>query len=152
MTLPVWAGLAATSFVAALLQATNGFGFAVLAVPFFLLFAPADQAIQLIIILSLAISLVMIPRLRDAIEPRLLLRLAIGSAIGLPLGLVAFGYGDPLIVRVAAGAVIVLFAAMLGWNRYRRRPPLVAMRPAAISPPEPSPEPPPGWSACRARR
>jgi uncharacterized protein len=128
MTLLVWAGLAATCFAAALLQATNGFGFAVLAVPFFLLLVPAAQAIQLVIILSLAISLIMIPRLRDAIDPPLLLRLAVGSAIGLPIGLVAFGHSDPLIVRIAAGAVIALFAAMLGWNRYRRRPPLVAMR------------------------
>jgi uncharacterized protein len=128
MTLLAWAGLAGTCFAAALLQATNGFGFAVLAVPFFLLFVPAAQAIQLVIILSLAISLVMIHPLRDAIDPGLLLRLAIGSAVGLPLGLVAFGYSDPLIVRLAAGVLIALFAAMLGWNRYRRRPPLVTMR------------------------
>ena len=128
MTLLAWAGLATTCFAAALLQATNGFGFAVLAVPFFLLLVPADQAIQLVIILSLAISLVMIPRLRDSIDPRLLLRLAVGSAIGLPIGLVAFSYSNPLIVRLAAGVMITLFAAMLGWNRYRRRPPLLAMR------------------------
>lgn len=128
MSLLVWAGLAATCFAAAVLQATNGFGFAVLAVPFFLLLVPADKAIQLVIILSLAISLVMTPRLRDAIDPRLLLRLAVGSAIGLPIGLIVFGYSNPIVVRLAAGGVIVLFAAMLGWNRYRRRPPLVAMR------------------------
>src|SRR5580693_13843 len=129
MSLLTWAGLAATCFAAALLQATNGFGFAVLAVPFFLFLVPADQAIQLVIMLSLAISLVMIPPLRDAIDPGLLRRLTIGSAIGLPVGLVVFGYSDPLIVRLAAGIVIVLFAAMLGWNRYRRRPPQMAMRP-----------------------
>lgn len=122
MSLGVWAGLAATCFIAALLQATNGFGFAVLAVPFFLLLVPAGQAIQLIVILSLAISLAMIPRLRHAIEFGLLVRLAIGSAAGLPLGLIVFGYSNPTIVRLAAGAVIVLFAAMLGWNRYRQRP------------------------------
>jgi uncharacterized membrane protein YfcA len=129
MSLLTWAGLAATCFAAALLQATNGFGFAVLAVPFFLFLVPADQAIQLVIMLSLAISLVMIPPLRDAIDPGLLRRLTIGSAIGLPVGLVVFGYSDPLIVRLAAGIVIVLFAAMLGWNRYRLRPPQMAMRP-----------------------
>jgi len=129
MSLLTWAGLAATCFTAALLQATNGFGFAVLAVPFFLFLVPADQAIQLVIMLSLAISLVMIPPLRDAIDPGLLRRLTIGSAIGLPVGLVVFGYSDPLIVRLAAGIVIVLFAAMLGWNRYRRRSPQMAMRP-----------------------
>ena len=129
MMLLVWAGLAATSFAAALLLATNGFGFAVIAVPFFLLLLPADRAIQLVIILSLAVSLMMIPRLRDAIDRGLLWRLTIGSALGLPIGLFAFGYCDPLIVRLAAGALIALFAAMLGWNRYRRQAPSVAMRP-----------------------
>jgi uncharacterized protein len=128
MTLLTWGGLAMTSFAAALLLATNGFGFAVIAVPFFLLLLAADRAIQLVIILSLALSLMMIPRLRDAIDPGLLLRLTIGSIVGLPVGLVVFGYSDPLIVRLAAGALIALFAAMLGWNRYRRRP-QVAMRP-----------------------
>ena len=129
MTLLTWGGLAMTSFAAALLLATNGFGFAVIAVPFFLLLLPADRAIQLVIILSLAVSLMMIPRLRDAIDPGLLLRLTLASIIGLPIGLFAFGYCDPLIVRLAAGALIALFAAMLGWNRYRRRPPQVAMQP-----------------------
>jgi uncharacterized membrane protein YfcA len=98
-------------------------------VPFFLFLVPADQAIQLVIMLSLAISLVMIPPLRDAIDPGLLRRLAVGSAFGLPVGLVVFGYSDPLIVRLTAGMIIALFAAMLGWNRYRRGPPQMAMRP-----------------------
>ena len=129
MTLLTWGALAMTSVAAALLLATNGFGFAVIAVPFFLLLMPADRAIQLVIILSLAVSLMMIPRLRDVIDSRLLLRLTVGSIIGLPVGLVVFGYSDPLIVRLAAGAIIALFAAMLGWNRYRRGPPQVAMRP-----------------------
>ena len=37
MTLFGWAGLAGTTFAAALLQAVSGFGFAVLAVPLYLL-------------------------------------------------------------------------------------------------------------------
>jgi uncharacterized membrane protein YfcA len=129
MTLVDWAGLAVTSFAAALLLATNGFGFAVLAAPFFLLFAPAGEAIRLIIILSLGISLVMMPRLRGAIDPPLLLRLSIGSLIGLPIGLTAFSHAEPRLVRAAAGATIALFAAMLGWNHYHRQPARVAMRP-----------------------
>jgi uncharacterized membrane protein YfcA len=124
-----WAGLAATSLAAALLQATNGFGFAVLAVPFFLLLAPPDEAIQIIIMLSLAMSAVVVPGVRDAIEPALLTRLTIGSLLGLPLGLVAFAHADPLIVRAAAGATIAVFAAMLAINRYRQRPSRLALTP-----------------------
>ena len=121
MTPAAWMGMAGTSFVAAMLLTTNGFGFAVLAVPFFLLFAPADHAIQVTIILSLAISLVVLPGLRHGVERPLLLRLTIGSLVGLPLGLAAFAYAEPTIVRAVAGAVIAAFAAAQAYNRYHQR-------------------------------
>jgi hypothetical protein len=44
--------LAATTFGSALLYATSGFGFAVLAAPLFLLFLDPPRAIQLVIIIS----------------------------------------------------------------------------------------------------
>jgi uncharacterized membrane protein YfcA len=124
-----WAGLAAISFAAALLQATNGFGFAVLAVPFFLLLAPPGEAIQIIIILSLAMSAVVVPGVRHAIDARLLIRLTLGSLAGLPLGLVAALHADPQLVRAAAGATITAFAAALAINRYRRRAPALVPTP-----------------------
>ena len=124
-----WAGLALTSFAAAILQATNGFGFAVLAVPFFLMLAPPGEAIPLVVILSLAISLLVLPRLRRSVDARLLLRLAIGSVLGLPIGLVVFAHADPLIVRAAAGVTIAMFAAVLAWNRRHHLPARFAMRP-----------------------
>ena len=124
-----WAGMAATSFVAALLQATNGFGFAVLAVPFFLVLAPPGEAIQIIIMLSLAMSAVVVPGVRREIEPKLLARLTLGSLVGLPLGLLTALHADSLIVSAAAGAVISVFAAALAVNRYRRRPPAFVLIP-----------------------
>lgn len=126
MTL-AWAGMAATSFAAALLQATNGFGFAVLAVPFFLLLSPPGEAIQIIIMLSLAMSVVVVPGIRRAIDVTLLTRLTIGSLVGLPLGLVAALHADPLLVSGAAGATIAAFAAALAVNRYRRRAPVLPL-------------------------
>jgi uncharacterized membrane protein YfcA len=129
MTLAPWLGMAVTSFLAAVLLTTNGFGFAVLAVPFFLLFAPPDEAIQDVIILSSAISLVVLPGLRHGVEWPLLRRLVIGSLAGLPLGLVAFAYAEPLIVRAVAGAVIASFAAAQAYNHYHRRPPSLVMHP-----------------------
>jgi uncharacterized membrane protein YfcA len=122
MTVGDWAGMAAASFFAAVLLATNGFGFAVLAVPFFLMFAPAGQAIQIIIILTVTVSLVVALRLRQALDRPLLVRLSVGSLIGLPLGLVAFRVADPLIVRAVAGATVVAFAVMLAQSRLRPRP------------------------------
>lgn len=127
-----WAGLAATTFVAALLYAVSGFGFAVLAAPLFLLFADPARAVQLVIIISTALSLVVLPGLRREIAPGLLLRLAFGSLAGLPLGLFAFRHADPVVVRGVAGATILIFAVLMaGFRRRRGRmwAPLV-MRPA----------------------
>jgi hypothetical protein len=112
------AGLASTTAGAALLYTSTGFGFAVLATPLFLLFVDPSRAIQLVIIISTALSIVALPGLWRAIAPGLLLRLGLGSLAGLPLGLVAFRFADPVLVRALVGATILGFALLLGWWRH----------------------------------
>lgn len=114
-----WAGLAATCFIAALLQATNGFGFAVLAVPFFLILAPPNEAIPIIIIISFAVSIFVMPRLYRWVDLGLLRRVTIGSLIALPFGLVAAAHSNGTIVGAIAGMVVTAFALMLTWHRWR---------------------------------
>src|SRR6202040_462784 len=76
------------------------------------------RAIQLIII-STVLSIVVLRGLLGAIAPWLLLRLALGSLTGLPLGLVAFRYADPILVRAAAEAMIFGFAILMAVSRRR---------------------------------
>jgi hypothetical protein len=71
--------LAATTFGSALLYAISGFGFAVLAAPLYLLFLDPARAIQLVIIISTALSIVVLRGMLAAIAPWLLLRLALGA-------------------------------------------------------------------------
>jgi uncharacterized protein len=111
--------LAAATFGSALLYTISGFGIAVFATPLFLLFLDPARAIQLVIIISTAVSIVVVPGLLQAIAPWLLLRLALGSLVGLPIGLVAFRYADPILVQTAAGAMIVGFAILMGVSRLR---------------------------------
>ena len=115
MDLLDWAGLAATTAGAALLYTLTGFGFAILAAPLFLLFVDPQRAIQLVIIISTALSFVALPGLWRAITPWLLLRLTLGTLAGLPFGLIAFGY--PVLVRALVGATILGFAVLLEWRR-----------------------------------
>jgi len=114
-----WAGLAATTAGAALLYTLTGVGFAILAAPLFLLLVDPQQAIQLVIIISTALSFVALPGLWRAITPWLLLRLALGTLAGLPFGLIAFRYADPIVVRALVGATILGFAVLLEWRRRR---------------------------------
>jgi len=125
-----WVGLAATCFVAALLQATNGFGFAVLAVPFFLLLAPPGEAIPIIIIISFAVSVFVMPRLIRWVDLGLLCRVTLGSLVALPFGLVAFAYANRLVVSALAGATATGFAIVLSWHRYRGQTRTLVLRPS----------------------
>jgi uncharacterized membrane protein YfcA len=123
MAIGIFIVLAATTFGSALLYAISGFGFAVLAAPLFLLFLDPARAIQLVIIISTAVSIAVLRGLLQAIAPWLLLRLALGSLVGLPLGLVAFRYADPILVRAAAGAMIFGFAILMAVSRRQSDPP-----------------------------
>jgi uncharacterized protein len=119
MAIGIFIVLAATTFGSALLYAISGFGFAVLAAPLFLLFLDPAPAIQLVIIISTVLSIVVLRGMLPTIAPWLLLRLALGSLVGLPLGLVAFRYADPILVRAAAGAMILGFAILMAIARRR---------------------------------
>jgi uncharacterized membrane protein YfcA len=111
--------LAATTFGSSLLYAVCGFGFAVLAAPLFLLLLDPERAIQLLIIISTVVSIVALRGLLRAIAPKLLLRLVLGSLVGLPVGLFAFRYADPILVRAATGAIIFSFAIMMAVSHFR---------------------------------
>jgi uncharacterized membrane protein YfcA len=125
-----WVGLAATTFGAAVLQAAGGFGFAVVATPLYLMLVAPAVAVHLVIIIATALSLAVLPRLRHAIAPALLMRLLLGSGFGMPLGLVAFRYGDPHQLRIAAGMTVLGFALLLARQQWRRSgpAPIVASR------------------------
>ena len=119
MAIGIFIVLAAMTFGSALLYAISGFGFAVLAAPLFLLFLDPARAIQLVIIISTVLSIVMLRGMLPAIAPWLLLRLALGCLVGLPLGVVAFRYADPTLVRATAGAMIFGFAILMAVSRRR---------------------------------
>ena len=72
------------------------------------------------------LSIIVLRGLLPAIAPWLLLRLALGSLVGLPLGLVAFRHVDPILVRAVAGATIFGFAVLMAVSR----PPVGPTRPA----------------------
>lgn len=121
MNLIAWSGLAAATFGAALLQAAGGFGFAVVATPLYLMVVAPASAIHLVIIIAAALSVAVLPRLRQAVAPGLLVRLLLGSVAGLPLGLVAFRHSDPAVVRAIAGTTVLGFAVLLALLRWRGR-------------------------------
>jgi uncharacterized membrane protein YfcA len=102
----------------------------VLATPFFLLFIDPAGAIQIVILLTTVLSAAVLKGLDRAGTPRLLRRLLIGGAAGLPVGLAGFIFADAGLVRFAAGATVLVFALLLVLLRRPGRPVLVVMSPA----------------------
>jgi uncharacterized membrane protein YfcA len=126
-TLYGWVGLAGTTFVAALLYAVSGFGFALLAVPLYLLLIDPALGVQLAIILSTALAFAVVPGLWRTVAPALLFRLSAGSLAGLPIGLLSFRYADPMLVRLGVGATIFAFAVLMAAFRRRGGQPWVPL-------------------------
>ena len=89
-----FAALAAVAFFAATVQAATGFGFAIMAVPFFLLIMGSLSAIQVTAVINFVISLVLLQRLLKDAPRRLLLHLILGSLAGFPIGLVIYKAAD----------------------------------------------------------
>jgi uncharacterized membrane protein YfcA len=99
--------------VASILQASTGFGFSILATPFLLLLFEPIEAIQINLILSLSISLALITRIRRDIDFGILKRFVIGSATGLPIGIVTFLLIDINKLKLGISIIILLLTTML---------------------------------------
>lgn len=86
--------LACVTLVAAVVQGALGFGFTLLAVSFFLLIIQSSDAVQVLIVINLAISLALIGKLWRSVDKALWTRLVAGAFLGFPLGLLAFRNAD----------------------------------------------------------
>ncbi len=101
------------AFLAALLQTATGFGFSLIATPLLLLVYAPQTAIQLNIILGLAVSLVMLPRAAREADAELLKRMALGTLLGAPLGLAIFISGNVVVLKGIVAALALGLAVLL---------------------------------------
>lgn len=115
-----FAALAGVTVFAATIQAATGFGFALLAVPFFLMVMGSLSAIQVAAVVNLVISLVLLPGLLNEIPRRLLLHLIAGSVAGFPVGLWLFRAADLQGTKLAIGVLITAFTCMVAAREFRR--------------------------------
>lgn len=99
--------------VASILQTSTGFGFSILATPFLLLIFEPTEAIQINLILSLAISCALITKIRKDIDFGILKRFVIGSATGLPIGIIIFLLLDINKLKLGISLIILALTIML---------------------------------------
>jgi uncharacterized protein len=108
-----WILLTAVSFIAALVQAATGFGFAIVAVPFYLIILESLSAVQVSLIVTLSITILVAIRVWRSAPPALLGRLVAGTLAGFPFGIVAYRHADLETAKLAVGLLIVGFAVWL---------------------------------------
>lgn len=99
--------------LASMLQACTGFGFSIMATPFLLLVYEPKTAIQINIILSLLISVVILPRIIGEVDRILLARLIKGGLIGSPIGVLVFLFLDVQILKLVVSIIILFVTALL---------------------------------------
>jgi uncharacterized membrane protein YfcA len=106
-------GLGLLTTGAAIVQTATGFGFAAISAPLYVLALGPVVGIQATIIVTAVISLVVLPSVRQIICMPLLVRLAIGSLVGLPVGVLGFRGLAPSMIREVVGASTFVFSAAL---------------------------------------
>jgi len=100
----------AGAFAAAFVTGLAGFAFAIIAAAAWLHFLPPTQATALIVAYGLIVSGVSVWKLRRAIVWSRLMPFLIGGAIGVPLGIELLRWTPVGALRMAIGAVLILFA------------------------------------------
>jgi len=104
-----WPLLCVDTFFAAAAQSALGFGFGLIAVAGFLILFNSAQAIQIVIIITVVMSLAHYPNLRANSHKTLLKPLVLNSLIGFPIGIGIYLTLDLSMLKlIVAGLIIVL--------------------------------------------
>jgi uncharacterized membrane protein YfcA len=104
------AGIIFISFLATLIRSTFGFGESLVAVPLFSLLMPVSMAVPLSVLVSVLVALVVVVQDHRKIELKSARWLILSALPGIPLGVWALAYGDPAIIKIVLGLLVVAYA------------------------------------------
>lgn len=133
LDLTVWLQLGLVTLLASAVQGAIGFAFTLLSVSFFLLILQSSEAVQVLLVLNLVISLALVRHLWRDVPLELWRVLAAGAAIGLPLGLAAFAYASLPVLKLGVAAVVLIFTGALAVQRSAGRPAPASAHPRSAS-------------------
>jgi uncharacterized membrane protein YfcA len=102
--------LIAISFLAGFIQGLSGFGSVLLSLPLLVLFLDIRQAIPLVNLMGVILTVVLIVQLRAHWEWGKIMPLLVGALPGIPVGVYLLKRMDPVHVQVVLGLVLVTYA------------------------------------------
>ena len=101
----------ASTFLAALVAGLAGFAFGLVAAAVWLHVLTPVQTASLIVAFGLIVQGVAVWKLRHALQWVRLWPFLVGGALGVPIGVMALSWGIPGTMRLAIGAVLILYGA-----------------------------------------
>jgi len=103
-------------FLAALLQTTSGFGFALMAMPLVALVIGVKAAAPLVALVGFTLYAVNLIRYRRGFDQRVVLPLAVAAALGVPFGVWALGNLDEHVVKTVLGVTLIAYGLYSLWR------------------------------------
>tara|TARA_A100001011_G_C14024835_1_gene720992 strand:- start:91 stop:825 length:735 start_codon:yes stop_codon:yes gene_type:complete len=99
--------------IGAMFQSLTGIGFAMIAGPFLLLSINDSYAVQVNILLNIILSILIAPKIYKSADKRLLVKISLGTIMGLPLGLIFYSNIDINTLRLLVGYLVGIMAIRL---------------------------------------
>jgi uncharacterized membrane protein YfcA len=116
---PAVYALAAIVLFAGFVQGATGFGFGLVVMAVFPLLLSVPFAVPLVGVLGFVLNPVVLWRYRGALERSKLWPLALGGAVGTPIGIAVLRSTDPTLLRTLLGVILCAYAlhGLLGRDR-----------------------------------
>jgi uncharacterized membrane protein YfcA len=124
--------IAATVAFAAAIQATMGFGFALVAVPIIAVAEDPKVAVVAVTAIGVPMTLWNTIRWRSDLQARPMVMIVGASLIGMPVGALILARAPDRALTFAIGIVVLVLTAWL-WRGLRRRGPTLRFSPCSVS-------------------
>ncbi|HEY9459750.1 MAG TPA: sulfite exporter TauE/SafE family protein [Paralcaligenes sp.] len=122
-SLTVFVMLCAATACAGAFRSFAGFGGGLMLAPLYGLFMPPTDVLVVLLLLNLVTTVQMLPQVLKSVQWKLVISLAVPSLFGIPLGLLALHFIDPMSMRKLIAAIVTVMSAILltGWCYKGRR-------------------------------
>lgn len=106
------------TFFASIVQSATGFGFALIAVPVYLIVLNSAAAVQVVIIVSVAMSLPLWYKLKDDMPHDFMKWIIIGCIIGFPIGIYLYLKMELQTIKASVAVFIILISIQNAWQMF----------------------------------
>ena len=115
-----WVLLIAITFIASTVQSAIGFAFALIVVPAYFLLLGTIDGVQVAIILSVVMSVTLLPKLQLDTPLYILKWLAFGCTVGFPIGLYTYNNINLTILKFLLAVFLIVICIQNGLNLFKK--------------------------------